>query len=99
MYETDDITLQIGTGVDTTTYTLTSTSDAVDRAKLATVDNLPPGPECNLPTAANGAVLVMDLTGSEGQPAGMMTLPGITGPASPEKAIGFVRFTTKVLFY
>lgn len=101
VYENNDIALQIGTGADTTTYTLTSTSDAVDRAELATVDNLPPGAECNLSTEANGTdtVLVLDLTGSEGNPTGLMTLPGVVGQASPENAIGFVRFTTQVLFY
>ncbi|MEM7064144.1 MAG: hypothetical protein AAF572_13400 [Cyanobacteria bacterium P01_B01_bin.77] len=98
VYENGDIALQIGAGVDITTYTLTSISDAVDRAELATVNNLPPGAECNLSTEANGAVLVLNLTGSEGHPAGMMTLPGIAGQTSPEKAIGFMRFTTKVLF-
>lgn len=99
-YENDDIALQIGAGGDTTAYTLTSASDAVDRAELATVDNLPPGPDCNLPTEANGTdtVLVLDLTGSEGEPTDLITLPGVAGQVSPEKAIGLVRFTTNVFF-
>ncbi|MBE9066388.1 DUF11 domain-containing protein [Leptolyngbya cf. ectocarpi LEGE 11479] len=100
-YGNGDISLQIGTGTDATTYTLTSTRDAVDRAELATVDNLPPGPDCNLSPDANGTdtVVVLDLTGTEGSPVDLRTLPGAAGPTSPENAIGFMRFTIEVLSY
>ena len=85
--------------VDGTTYQLTAVSDAADRAELSTVSSLPAGPTCNLPAAATNAideVLVLDITGTTGDPTGFATLPGTTGKGTPSTAYGYFRFTTKV---
>lgn len=85
--------------VNGTTYQLTAASDAADRAELATLGSLPAGPTCNLPAAATNAtdeVLVLDITGTTGDPTGLTTLPGTTGQGTPINAYGFFRFTTKV---
>ncbi|MEO1403928.1 MAG: hypothetical protein AAFV72_22130 [Cyanobacteria bacterium J06635_1] len=101
LYGGNDIELQLGEGAGSTTYTLTSASDAttVDRAELTTVGTLPVGPTCNLPSGAtdpNAEVLVLDLTGASSDPTGLTTLPGTTGQGAPDSAFGFFRFTTRV---
>ena len=95
VYGGNDIELVVGS----TTYQLTAASDATDRAELATIGGLPAGPTCNLPAAATNAtneVLVLDITGTTGDPTGLATLPGTTGQGTPTNAYGYFRFTTKV---
>ncbi|MEL7350024.1 MAG: GEVED domain-containing protein [Cyanobacteria bacterium J06560_5] len=100
LYGGNDIELQLGEGAGSTTYNLTLVNDVGDRAQLATVDTLPAGPTCNLPVAAAGTtdeVVVIDLTGTTGDPADLTTtLPGSTGSGTPDNAFGLFRFTTKV---
>ena len=89
-----DIEMSIGGSL----YQLTAASDMTDRAELTTVDRLPTRPECNLSTeaTANDSVLVLDITGTTGNPTGLSTLPGTTEQGTPENAFGFFRFTTQV---
>lgn len=96
LYGGNDIELIIGGS----THNLTAMSDATDRAEVVTVGNLPTTPSCNLPAGANNTdnVLVLDITGATGVPAGLITLPGSTGSGTPNNAYGFFRFTTKVNF-
>ncbi|MBE9066390.1 hypothetical protein IQ260_06965 [Leptolyngbya cf. ectocarpi LEGE 11479] len=97
LYGSNDIELQQAGS----TYNLTATSDVntADRAELATVGSLPAGPTCNLPAAATNnsdAVLVLDVTGTVGNPTGLPTVPGSTGQGTPNNSYGLFRFTTKV---
>ena len=94
LYAGNDIELSIG-GI---TYHLTATSDAADRAEVATVNSLPTGPACNLPTTANNndAVLVLDITGTMGTPTGFTLLPPSVGQGIPSTSYGFFRFTTTI---
>ncbi|MBE9066394.1 hypothetical protein IQ260_06985 [Leptolyngbya cf. ectocarpi LEGE 11479] len=89
-----DIELNIGG----TVYQLTAASDAADRAELTTAGSLSATPDCNLSASANASdsVLVLDITGTTGDPTGLTTLPGTTGQGTPTNAYGFFRFTTKV---
>ncbi|MEM7064143.1 MAG: hypothetical protein AAF572_13395 [Cyanobacteria bacterium P01_B01_bin.77] len=92
LYGGNDLELTTGG----TTYQLTAASDAADRAELTTVDSVPPN--CNLPAGvtAGNSVLVLDITGTAGDPTGFATLPGTTGQGTPTNAYGFFRFTTQV---
>ena len=94
IYGGNDIELSIG-GV---TYQLTAANDAVDRAELTTVGSLPATPDCNISGSANASdnVLVLDVTGTTGDPTGLTAFPGTTGQGTPTNAFGFFRFTTKV---
>ncbi|MEL6777871.1 MAG: GEVED domain-containing protein, partial [Cyanobacteria bacterium J06597_16] len=100
LYNGNDVELQIGEGTGSITYELTLANDPGDRAQIATVDALPAGPTCNLPATSAGTtddVLVIDLTGTTGDPSVLTTtLPGSTAPGTPDEAFGFFRFTTKV---
>ena len=94
LYGGNDIELDIGGN----TYNLTAVSDGADRTEVATVSSIPTGPNCNLLATANNndAVLVLDVTGTTGSPAGFTLFPGSTGQGSPNTAYGFFRFTTTV---
>ncbi|MEM1252861.1 MAG: hypothetical protein AAGI69_10535 [Cyanobacteria bacterium P01_H01_bin.21] len=94
VYGGNDIELNMGGSI----YNLTAVSDATDRAAVVTVGNLPTTPSCNLPAGANNNdnVLVLDITGTTGVPAGLTTLPGSIGQGTPNNAYGFFRFTTQV---
>ncbi|ESA34409.1 conserved repeat protein [Leptolyngbya sp. Heron Island J] len=97
LYGGNDIELVIGS----TTYNLTDDSDAttVDRGEVTTVGNLPAVPTCNLSgfsTSATDEVVVVDITGTTGDPTGLATLPNTTGQGTPTNAYGYFRFTTKV---
>ncbi|NEZ60700.1 hypothetical protein DXZ20_34685 [Leptolyngbyaceae cyanobacterium CCMR0081] len=97
LYGGNDIELVIGS----TTYNLTDDSDAttVDRGEVTTVGNLPAVPTCNLSgfsTSATDEVVVVDITGTTGNPTGLATLPNTTGQGTPTNAYGYFRFTTKV---
>ncbi|MEL6814020.1 MAG: hypothetical protein AAFP03_04305 [Cyanobacteria bacterium J06598_3] len=100
LYNGNDVELQVGDGTGSTTYELTLANDTNDRAQLATVDALPAGPTCNLPAGSAGTtddVIVIDLTGTTGDPAAVTTtLPGSIAPGTPDEAFGFIRFTTQV---
>ncbi|NEZ63965.1 DUF11 domain-containing protein [Leptolyngbyaceae cyanobacterium CCMR0082] len=95
LYDGKDIALDIGGS----TYQLTATNDVTDRAELTTVGSLSTNPTCNLSddTALNDNVLVLDVTGTIGEPTGLTTLPGISGQDLPSNAFGFFRFTTQVV--
>ncbi|EKV03553.1 conserved repeat protein [Leptolyngbya sp. PCC 7375] len=87
--------------IDGTTYNLTDDSDAatVDRGEVTTVGSLPATPTCNLSsftTTATDEVVVVDITGTTGDPAGLATFPNTTGQGTPNNAYGYFRFTTKV---
>lgn len=84
--------------IDGTTYNLTAAVDAADRTEVATVGSLPTGPDCNLSGSANAgdSVVVMDVTGTTGNPTGLSTFPNTTGQGTPNNAYGYFRFTTKV---
>lgn len=98
LYSGNDVTLQLGNGDGSASYTLTAANDVTDRAGLTTVNNLSAAPSCNLSTNANGSdmVLVLDITGTVGAPTGLTTLLGTTGQGRPDNAFGFFRFTTLV---
>ncbi|MBT9313988.1 DUF11 domain-containing protein [Leptothoe spongobia TAU-MAC 1115] len=96
-YGGNDIELVIGG----TTYNLTDDSDAatVDRGEVTTVGSLPATPDCNLSsfsTTASDEVVVVDITGTTGDPTGLTTFPNTTGQGTPTNAYGYFRFTTKV---
>ncbi|NEZ63970.1 DUF11 domain-containing protein [Leptolyngbyaceae cyanobacterium CCMR0082] len=95
-YGGNDIELVIGG----TTYNLTDDSDtATDRGEVTTVDSLPATPTCNLSsfsTTASDEVVVVDITGTTGDPTGLTTFPNTTGQGTPTNAYGYFRFTTKV---
>lgn len=96
-YSGNDIELVIGG----TTYNLTAASDAasVDRAEVTTVGSLPVTPTCNLSsfsTNASDEVVMVDITGTTGDPTGLTTFPNTTGQGTPNDAYGYFRFTTKV---
>lgn len=92
VYGVNDIELMMGGN----TYQLTAASDAADRVELTTVGSLPTPQSCNLSTSANADddILVVDITGTAGNPTGFSTLPGAI--ENPINAHGFFRFTTQI---
>jgi uncharacterized repeat protein (TIGR01451 family) len=88
-----DIELQLG---NSALQYLTSANDAADRTQLFSAGAAVPS-NCNLTGANTNGTLLLDLTGaaSTGNPT-ITTMPGATGPETPNNSYGFFRFRTTV---